>query len=113
MEAAGYSADHGIGIPVMFLILNFSGIYIGSGRVIYPFYFNATGLIFNILLDPLLIFGMGPFPGNGCRGAATGHGTLAGSGIVAFCLSPETQKMDYWEAFRFLIRPANGSRTIS
>ena len=48
-----------IGIPIMFLVLNFSGIYIGSGRSDIPFYFNAVGLVINIILDPVLIFGLG------------------------------------------------------
>jgi len=59
-----------LGIPLMFLVLNFSGIYIGSGRSSLPFYFNATGLALNILLDPLFIFGLGVVPAMGIRGAA-------------------------------------------
>lgn len=59
-----------IGIPIMFLILNFSGVYIGSGRSDIPFYFNAIGLVFNIILDPILIFGLGFFPKLGTQGAA-------------------------------------------
>ena len=45
-----------LGIPFIFLILNFSGIYIGSGRSDIPFYFNAAGLVLNMILDPLAIF---------------------------------------------------------
>lgn len=59
-----------IGIPIIFLILNFSGVYIGSGRSDIPFYFNAIGLVFNIILDPILIFGLGFFPKLGTQGAA-------------------------------------------
>lgn len=59
-----------IGIPIMFLILNFSGVYIGSGRSDIPFYFNAIGLVINIILDPILIFGLGFFPKLGTQGAA-------------------------------------------
>lgn len=59
-----------IGIPIMFLILNFSGVYIGSGRSDIFFYFNAIGLVINIILDPILIFGLGFFPKLGTQGAA-------------------------------------------
>lgn len=59
-----------LGIPIMFLILNFSGVYIGSGRSDIPFYFNAIGLALNIILDPVLIFGLGFFPKLGTQGAA-------------------------------------------
>ncbi|MDR3061767.1 MAG: MATE family efflux transporter [Dysgonamonadaceae bacterium] len=43
-------------LPLVFMVLTFSGIYNGSGRSLIPFYLTATGLICNILLDPLFIF---------------------------------------------------------
>ena len=70
LEAANYLRIISFSIPIVFLILNFSGIYVGSGRSDIPFYYNATGLILNIILDPLLIFGWGPVPALGTKGAA-------------------------------------------
>ncbi|MDD2474683.1 MAG: MATE family efflux transporter [Dysgonamonadaceae bacterium] len=70
LEAANYLRIISFSIPMIFLILNFSGIYVGSGRSDIPFYYNVTGLILNIVLDPLLIFGLGPFPALGSQGAA-------------------------------------------
>ncbi|HPX48332.1 MAG TPA: MATE family efflux transporter, partial [Treponemataceae bacterium] len=52
-EAVNYLRIISFGVPFMFLILNFSGIYIGTGRSDIPFYFNAVGLVLNIVLDPL------------------------------------------------------------
>ncbi len=69
-EAINYLQIISFGVPVAFLVLNFSGIYIGTGRSDIPFYFNAIGLILNILLDPLFIFGLGFFPAMGSQGAA-------------------------------------------
>lgn len=69
-EAVDYLRIISFSIPMIFMILNFSGIYVGSGRSDIPFYYNATGLILNIVLDPLLIFGLGPFPALGSKGAA-------------------------------------------
>ncbi len=43
-------------LPMVFMVLTFSGIYNGSGRSSIPFYLTATGLVCNILLDPLFIF---------------------------------------------------------
>ena len=70
LEAVDYLRIISFSIPIVFMILNFSGIYVGSGRSDIPFYFNAAGLVLNIILDPLLIFGLGPFPALGSSGAA-------------------------------------------
>lgn len=70
LEAKEYLLIVSLGLPVMFLTLNFSGIYVGAGKSKIPFYFNTSGLLLNIVLDPLLIFGFGPIPKMGTRGAA-------------------------------------------
>ena len=103
-NAEGYLRIISIGIPVMFMTLNFSGIYIGSGRGDLPFYFNATGLIMNILLDPLLIFGLGIIPPMGVRGAALA--TLISQTIVLILFVRHLKKREgLLGRFRFLIRP--------
>ena len=43
-------------LPFIFLSAAFTGIYNAAGRSQVPFYISATGLILNILLDPLFIF---------------------------------------------------------
>ncbi|HLS53773.1 MAG TPA: MATE family efflux transporter [Tissierellaceae bacterium] len=50
--------------PVLSTILN------SSGDSMTPFKVNAVGLVFNMLLDPLFIFGLGPIKGMGIKGAA-------------------------------------------
>lgn len=70
LEATNYLRIISFSIPMLFMILNFSGIYIGSGRSDIPFYYNAVGLILNIIIDPILIFGLGPIPALGSSGAA-------------------------------------------
>lgn len=47
------------GLPFVFLSAAFTGIYNAAGRSKIPFYISGTGLIMNILLDPLFIFGFG------------------------------------------------------
>ena len=42
----------------------------GTGNMIAPMLFQAAGVIFNFVFDPILIFGIGPFPAMGVRGAA-------------------------------------------
>lgn len=39
-----------------------SAMFNASGDSKTPFLFNTCGLIFNIVFDILLIFGIGPFP---------------------------------------------------
>lgn len=48
----------------------FSGIFNGAGKSKPPFLINSVGLAANMILDPLLIFGVGPFPALGVIGAA-------------------------------------------
>lgn len=55
---------------INFIIPLFTGIYNGLGDSKKPFLFNGVGLIVNIILDPLLILGIGPFPQMGVAGAA-------------------------------------------
>ncbi|MDE6216231.1 MATE family efflux transporter [Bacteroides sp.] len=47
------------GFPFIFLSAAFTGIYNAAGRSKIPFYISGTGLVLNILLDPLFIFGFG------------------------------------------------------
>ncbi len=48
----------------------FTGIFNGRGDSKSPFKINATGLMINIVLDPILILGFGPIPAFGVAGAA-------------------------------------------
>ncbi|PID29551.1 MAG: MATE family efflux transporter [Candidatus Cloacimonadota bacterium] len=61
-----------VSLGFMFMYLNptFTGIYNGAGVTKTPFYFNTIGLVVNIILDPMLIYGFGPFPAMEVKGAA-------------------------------------------
>lgn len=59
--------------PGLFFQFNnntFSGLYNGQGDSRTPFRTSAVGLVVNIVLDPLLIYGFGPIPQLGTAGAA-------------------------------------------
>ena len=68
--ARQYLQITGSALPIVFIIHTFSGIYNGIGRTSIPFYFFAAGLASNMLLDPLLIFGINGFGGMETQGAA-------------------------------------------
>ena len=57
---------------ILFSFLNqtMTGLFTAIGDSRTPFLANATGLVVNMVLDPLLIFGIGPFPRMEAAGAA-------------------------------------------
>lgn len=61
-----------ISLGLIFYFLNpvFTGIFNGSGNSSTPFKINVIGLVINMVLDPLMIMGIGPFPKMGIKGAA-------------------------------------------
>ncbi|MDD2525511.1 MAG: MATE family efflux transporter [Bacteroidales bacterium] len=74
-------------IPGMiFGILNntFSGIIYGMGNSKTPFRILIVGLIINIVMDPLLIYGIWIFPEMGVRGAAMATSLSQGIVILLF-----------------------------
>ncbi|NLI55523.1 MATE family efflux transporter [bacterium] len=59
-----------LGFPFMFINSVFRSIMISYGDTLTPMYVTIFTNILNIFLDPLLIFGLGPFPKMGIVGAA-------------------------------------------
>ena len=74
-----------VGLGMMFYFINpvFTSIFVGLGNSKSPFKINTIGLITNIILDPVLIFGIGPFPEMGVAGAAIA--TITSHIIVSLC----------------------------
>jgi len=68
--AVDYLTIISLGITFHFLNPIFSVILTSSGNSVTPFKVNTIGLVANIIIDPILIFGLGPIPPLGVKGAA-------------------------------------------
>lgn len=91
--SASYLAIISAADIVMGLNLVMTGLLTAAGDSKTPFKYNASGAVLNILLDPLLIFGIGPFPEMGVNGAAAA--TVFSECVVAFMFARFIHKDDY------------------
>lgn len=82
---------------VIFNYVNYSltGLYTAQGDSKTPLKANFTGLVANMILDPVLILGIGPFPKLGAAGAAiatvTAH-VLVTAGLLWSVVKSEAEK---------------------
>jgi putative MATE family efflux protein len=89
--------------PAVFLFFTFSGIYNGVGRTSVPFYFLAAGLVCNMLLCPLFIFGIKGYLVWEVKGA--GIATVTSQWIVALLFIWKTkQKNAILDRFPFFVK---------
>lgn len=85
--------------PFVFLSTAFTGIFNAAGRSKIPFSINGIGLITNIILDPVFIFGLGL----GTLGAALAT-WLAEATVCFLFVYQLKQKKILWEHFVFFTR---------
>lgn len=79
-DASGYLTIFLAGIPLMMGYNVFGAILRGLGDSRTPLLFLAYSTVTNIILDPLFIFGIGPFPRMGVQGAAVA--TVISQGVA-------------------------------
>ncbi len=93
--AETYLSVIAIGMVITNLIPVFTAIFNGAGNSKTPFLINTIGLIVNMILDPILIFGLGPIPKMGVLGAALA--TIGSQAIVVtyFIMSMIKSKEKY------------------
>jgi putative MATE family efflux protein len=89
-QAESYLRVTGGGILFSFIALIISGILMAMGDSTTTFKINSIGLIINMVLDPLFIFGFGPIPELGATGAAIA--TLGAQIIVCTLLVVEVRR---------------------
>jgi len=87
-----------------FLSMIGNGIMRGEGNTVTPMQVMIIGTVVNIVLDPLLIFGIGPFPAMGVQGAALA--TVIGRAascvfLVGSLFNPKNVVLPKLRGFRF------------
>ena len=98
-DAVSYMRIVAAGIPFIFLASAFTGIYNACGRSSIPFYISGTGLVANMLLDPLFIFGFGM----GTDGAAVAT-VLAQMLVVVLFVLQMRRRDKLLDNFKLLVR---------
>jgi len=68
--ANAYLTPFLFGMPVITCLYAIEALFRGSGDTKTPMWILGGTLLFNAALDPLMIFGLGPFPAMGIAGAA-------------------------------------------
>jgi len=78
--AATYLGTYMLGLPASMMSDAIEGGFVGWGDSRAAMYINVTAVVVNVVLDPFLILGWGPFDHMGVRGAAlaTAIGYVAG-----------------------------------
>lgn len=96
-----------VGTPVTLLFMVVCAVFQATGDTRTPFWLLAVGFVVNVALDPVLIFGPGPLPALGLRGAA-----LATVGSQALGAAPGLAILIRRRLIS-LPRPLLGTRSLS
>lgn len=102
--ATSYLLIVSMGMIFFFLPPVLTSIFNGHGDSRTPFLINTIGLTVNIILDPLLILGIGPLPQMGVAGAAVA--TIFAQFVVTMVfIWVIIKKTDFFVGINFLQRP--------
>ena len=107
-EIQGMAGDYLLIIIAGFLFFAtnpiFTAIFNGAGDSTTPFKINTAGLVVNIVLDPILIFGLGPFPYLGVKGAAIAT-VIAQMAASALFILEARKRPELFAGLKFFTRP--------
>ena len=113
-----YGMQYGIIVLCFSMIhtteLSFEKIFQSVGRMKTSMISLGSSCMINIILDPLLIFGIGPFPEMGIRGAALATGIGQTTGLCIYLLTSRIKplnlqfKMQYFKPDKNICRRLYG-----
>ena len=95
-----------VSLGMVFFTINpvFTAIFNGYGDSRTPFNINVVGLVLNIILDPLLILGIGPFPRMEVKGAAIAT-VIAQLAVTLIFIAKSKQRPELFQGLHLLKRP--------
>ena len=97
----------------MYLNVIFTAILTAAGDSKTSFQANVIGLIANIILDPLLIFGIGPVPALGAAGAAIATVTAQAIVTLVFLIVIRKDQVIFDEVNIFSKTPGRYFKTMA
>jgi len=80
--ATDYMEIISLGLPFLFGFIVFIALMRGAGDTVTPMLVMLGTVVLNVVIDPLLIFGVGPIPELGVQGAAVATVLSRGSAMV-------------------------------
>lgn len=94
---------------MIFFFINpvFSAVFNGYGESRTPFLINSAGLVINMILDPLLILGIGPFPRLEVAGAALAT-VIAQAAVTVIFLIVAMRKTELFSGLSLFKAPDTG-----
>jgi len=93
-----------LGMPLIFVVITLIAIFRGTGDAKTPMILMAIAVTLNGIADPFFIFGWGPFPALGLKGAAwVSVGSHAVLGVIAFIILARRKILPSWQGLPFLL----------
>ena len=103
--ASSYLTVFLLGLPFLFLYNAINTIFQGMGNSKTPLRLLVYATVLNVILDPVLILGIGPFPRTGVAGAALATTIAQGfSGILGLFALKKTQFVRFQKGYYFSAR---------
>jgi putative MATE family efflux protein len=92
-EVISYLTVLFIGCGATYFMIIFESSQQGSGDTMTPLKIGLVAFGLNILLDPVLIFGLGPFPALGVKGAALASVSVKTTAVLCYLVLSKREKI--------------------